>query len=139
VNNEKRSLKYVSNGDVSKLVMLLSNIFSFCFQNLAKSGQELILEHAFARDCLGTLFSMYVLHQCTLYMYAYRICAVLPTLLVVFFGVIPSKNARKIRRNEMYTRWLFEDGFRVLGGFLLVLLVSRRRIGTRKKMTKNNF
>ncbi len=58
-------------------------------------------------------------------MYAYGICAMLSTLLVVFSVSSPRRMHEKSA--EMYSTFplqLSESDFRVLGGFLLVILVS---------------
>jgi hypothetical protein len=64
----------------------------------------------------------------------------LPTLMVVFSVSSPQMMHKKSA--EMYIPFsmrLSESNFWVLGGFLLVLLVSYRRTEPRKRITENNF
>ncbi len=74
------------------------------------------------------------------YMYADGICGILPTLLAVFSVSSPQMMHEKSA--EMYIPFsmrLSESNFRVLGGFLLVILVSYRRTEPRKRITENFF
>jgi hypothetical protein len=113
--------------------------FFVCFQNLAKSGQELILEHAFARDCLGTLYSMY--STAPVYMYAYGICDLCNAANSIgrLFRSRPLMHEKSAEMYSTFPLRLSESDYRVSGGFLLVILVSHGSISLRKRMTEKNF